>query len=178
VVSLASANATALLLGLAGVLLNILWPLRRGRRAMLVLQALSGLCFASHYVMIGAFTGSLMNGMAALQALAAIPLGTRPGFRAVYLLTLPAIALGLALTWTGWASAWAALGMAGISLGRYQTRVLSFRLVLLAAVPCWIGHNLLVGSLPGLLSDTLVTVSSAVGLRRFLRERRTATATL
>ena len=167
-------NKTALLLGLAGVLLNILWPLRRGRRVMLLLQAASGLCFFSHYAMIGARTGSLMNGMAALQALAAIPLGTRPGFRTVYLLTLPAIAAGLALTWMGWPSVFAALGMAGISVGRYQTRVRPFRIILLAAIPFWVGHNLLVGSLPGLLSDSLVSISSIVGLRRHLRVGRSA----
>lgn len=170
----ATDDMTALLLGLAGVLLNILWPLRRGRRVMLLIQALAGLCFAAHYAMIGARTGSLMNGLAALQALAAIPLGTRPGFRTVYLLTLPAIALGLALTWMGWPSACAALGMAGISLGRYQTRVLPFRVILLATIPCWVGHNILVGSLPGLLSDTLVTISSIVGLRRYWKELRPA----
>jgi hypothetical protein len=163
---------TAMLLGLAGVLLNILWPLRRGRRVMLLLQGASGLCFLSHYALIGALTGSTMNGLAALQALAAIPLGTRPGFRTVYLLTLPAIAIGLALTWMGWPSAFAALGMAGISLGRYQTKVLPFRLILLLTIPFWVGHNLLVGSLPGLLSDTLVSVSSVVGLRRHWKESR------
>ncbi|MDP2360093.1 MAG: YgjV family protein [bacterium] len=163
------ASTTALLLGLAGVLLNILWPLLGRRGVMLLVQAVAGLCFLAHYALIGAFTGSLMNALAALQALAAIPLGTRPGFRTVYLLTLPAIGLGLVFTWSGAASVYAALGMAGISLGRYQTKVLPFRIILLVTIPFWVGHNLLVGSLPGLLSDTLVSISSAVGLRRCWR---------
>lgn len=162
----------ALLLGLTGVALNLAWPLLRGRRLMLWVQAVSGLCFLLHYALIGALTGSLMNGLALLQALAAIPLGTRPGFRVAYLLTLPAIALGLALTWNGWPSVFASLGMAGISLGRYQTRILPFRVILLLTIPFWTGHNLLVHSLPGLLSDALVSASSLVGLWILLRERR------
>ncbi|MFA7332051.1 MAG: YgjV family protein [Candidatus Delongbacteria bacterium] len=174
--NLADTPPIAMLLGLTGVALNLLWPLLRGRRKMLVLQALSGLCFLLHYALIEAWTGSLMNGLATLQALAAIPLGTRPGFRVAYLLTLPAIALGLALTWMGWPSVFASLGMAGISLGRYQTRVLPFRLILLLTIPFWTGHNLLVGSLPGLLSDALVSVSSLVGLWILVRERRAAAA--
>lgn len=159
--------------------LNVTWPQLRGRRAMLLIQAVSGLCFVLHYALIGAHTGSLMNLLALLQALAAIPLGEKPGFRVVYLLTLPAIALGLALTWNGWPSVFASLGMAGIAVGRYQTRVLPFRIILVSTVPFWTGHNLLVGSLPGLLSDTLVTVSSLVGLRRhLLRERRAESSAL
>lgn len=139
---------------------------------MLLIQAVSGLCFVLHYALIGAFTGSLMNVLAMLQALAAIPLGEKPGFRVVYLLTLPAIALGLGLTWNGWPSVFASLGMAGIAVGRYQTRVLPFRVILVSTVPLWTGHNLLVGSLPGLLSDALVTASSLLGLwRHLLRER-------
>lgn len=162
----------ALALGLSGVALNVLWPQMKGRGAMLVVQAVSGLCFLSHYALIGATTGSIMNLLATLQALAAIPLGTRPGFRVIYLLTLPAIALGLALSWTGWPSVMAALGMAGISVGRYQLRVLRFRTILMVTIPFWVAHNLLVGSLPGLLSDTLVTLSSGVGLWRVMREMR------
>lgn len=162
----------ALSLGLSGVALNVLWPQMKSRGGMLVVQAISGLCFLSHYALIGALTGSLMNLLATLQALAAIPLGTRPGFRVIYLLTLPAIALGLALSWTGLPSVMAALGMAGISLGRYQLRVLRFRTILMVTIPFWVAHNLLVGSLPGLMSDTLVTLSSGVGLWRVLRDQK------
>jgi len=156
------------------VALNVAWPQLRARRPMLLIQAVSGLCFVLHYALIGAFTGSLMNALAMLQALAAIPLGEKPGFRVVYLLTLPAIALGLAFTWNGWPSVFASLGMAGIAVGRYQTRVLPFRIILVSTVPFWTGHNLLVGSLPGLLSDALVTVSSLLGLWRHLRHERAA----
>lgn len=165
-------TSLALALGLSGVALNVLWPQLKGRTAMLAVQAVSGICFLAHYALIGATTGSLMNLLATLQALAAIPLGTRPGFRVVYLLTLPAIALALTFSWTGWPSVMAALGMAGIAVGRYQLKVLPFRIILMVTIPFWVGHNLLVGSLPGLLSDTLVTASSGVGLLRVMREAR------
>jgi hypothetical protein len=162
-------DPSALALGLAGIALNVTWPLLRGRAAMLGTQALAGLFFLAHYALIGAWTGGIVNGLAALQALAAIPLGRRPGFRIVYLLTIPLIAGVLALSWQGLSSLFAALGMAGISLGRYQTRVLPFRVILVATVPFWTVHNLLVGSLPGLLSDVLVTASSLYALQRLFR---------
>lgn len=58
-------------------------------------------------------------------------------------------------TWRGPASAFAALASALSSLGRYQQQVLRFRGLILASVPCWMAHNLLVGSLPGLTADIL-----------------------
>lgn len=162
-------GAPATLMGLGGVALNCVWPLLHGRRAMLAVQALSGSCFVIHYALLGAPTGSLMNALAVLQALVAIPLGDRPGFRRLYLLTLPLVALGLGLSWRGLPSVAAALAMAITSVGRYQTRVLPFRWILLASIPCWVTHNLLVGSLPGLLSDLLVSTASAIGLWRLQR---------
>ncbi|MCA9787436.1 MAG: YgjV family protein, partial [Candidatus Cloacimonetes bacterium] len=106
--------------------------------------------------------------------LAAIPLGLRPGFRMAYLLTLPLIATALLLSWQGWPSIFAALAMAGLSLGRYQVNVLVFRIILLATIPCWVAHNLLVGSLPGLFSDALVSTASIIGLWQHRRRRQNA----
>jgi hypothetical protein len=143
------------LVGIAGVMANSAWPLLRKRRSML--QAQAGVCalFLVHYAGIGALTGGLMTLLAGAQALAAIPLGTRPGFRSIYLLTLPLIAAAVIATWQGPASACAALALTLSSLGRYQQHVLRFRGLILASVPCWMAHNWMVGSLPGLTADVL-----------------------
>ena len=169
-------TSPATLLGFAGIALNFLWPLLQGRRSMLAVQVLSGSCFVGHYALLGAATGSVMNLLAVIQALVAIPLGQRPGFRHLYLLTLPFIAVGVVLSWMGWPSLWAALAMTGTSIGRYQTRVLYFRLILLASIPCWTAHNWLVGSVPGLLSDLLVSTAGVIGLWRMHRLSRSVTA--
>ena len=145
----------AALAGVAGVLANAAWPLLRERRSML--QAQAGVCalFLVHYAGIGALTGGVMALLAGAQALTAIPLGSRPGFRSVYLLTLPLIAAAVVATWQGPASACAALALGLSSLGRYQQHVLRFRGLILASVPCWMAHNWMVGSLPGLTADVL-----------------------
>lgn len=147
------------LLGFAGVSMNVLWPFLRTRSAMLVAQAVGAGLFGLHYALVGAWTGALMTGLAGAQALLAIPLGTRPGFRKVYIGMLPVIAAGLVLTWHGPASAFAAVAMAIVSLGRYQVDVLWFRGLLIACVPMWVGHNLIVGSIPGLTSDVMTVAS-------------------
>ena len=100
------------LLGACGILGNFAWPLFRRRESMLAAQATACAFFTAHFLLIGANTGAVMTTFAGVQAILAIPLGTRPGFRAVYLLTLPITAAGLALTWHGLPSLFAALGLA------------------------------------------------------------------
>lgn len=151
---------------MVGMIGGATWPLFKGRTGMLLAQISTASCFAVHYALMGAWTGSLMNTLGVLQALAAIPLGTRPSFRRIYLLTLPVIAGGVVVTWHGPPSAFAALGLALISLGRYQTRLLRFRLFLLAAMPCWFGHNILVGSIPGMIADSFGAANNLYMLAR------------
>ncbi|WP_148219313.1 YgjV family protein [Azospirillum sp. B510] len=145
--------SVAQLFGFCGTLGGMLWPFFRSRTGMLLVQLVPCLCFALHFAMVGAPTGAALNGLAALQVAAALALGSRPGFRIVYLAILPVIALAMALTWTGVPSAFAAAGTALISIARYQTEVTRFRGTMLVALPCWFLHNCLVGSLPAMVSD-------------------------
>jgi hypothetical protein len=143
------------MIGFAGVAANTVWPLFRSRTTMLLAQAGGAAAFGVHYFLLEAHTAALLLLVAGLQAVAAIPLGTRSGFRLVYLATIPAIAAIMAFSWQGPASLFASLGLATISLGRYQTRIIPFRALLVACVPFWIVHNFLVWSVPGLVSDAL-----------------------
>lgn len=161
-------------IGLAGTACGMSWPLFRSRIGMLLAQLATNLFFALHYALLGAETGCAMNLLAAAQVVAAVPLGTRPGFRLVYLAVLPFIAAGVALTWSGVPSVFAALGFAFISLSRYQIEVRPFRLAMAVALPCWFAHNLLVGSLPGMLSDV---VGMTLNLMMLARLRRPAAGT-
>lgn len=159
--------SVAQLLGFCGTLGGMLWPFFRSRTAMLLVQLVPCLCFALHFAMVGAPTAAALNGLAALQVVAALAVGDgRPAFRIVYLLILPVIAAVMAVTWTGLPSAFAAAGMALISLARYQTQVARFRGTMLVALPCWFVHNSLVGSVPGMISDVTGIVVNAWMLLR------------
>ena len=147
------------LLGAGGVLCNFAWPLFRSRRGMLAAQATACAFFTAHFALIGATTGATMTTLAGLQALAAVPLGTRRGFRVVYIAILPVIATAMLASWHGLPSFFAALGLSLTSVGRYQLDVTRFRTLILASIPAWSFHNVLVGSVPGLCSDALTLAS-------------------
>ncbi|WP_448205707.1 YgjV family protein [Azospirillum sp. sgz302134] len=152
--------------GLAGTAAGMSWPLFRSRTGILLAQLLTCGAFAAHYALVGAVTGSVMNALATAQVLAAIPLGSRPGFRSVYLALLPVIAVAAVSTWNGLPSLFAALGFGFISLGRYQVALVPLRLFMALALPCWFVHNAMVWSVPGMISDVVGMSLNAVMLAR------------
>lgn len=158
-------------LGVAAAACGMSWALFPSRIGMLATQACCGAFFACHFLAIGADTAAVMNGLAAAQAAAAIPLGEQPRFRLAYLALLPVIAIGVWLTWAGGPSLAAAAGTALVSLARYQVDVRRFRLFMALALPCWFIHNLWVFSIPGMLSDVTGMTINALMLRRDWRAR-------
>ena len=157
-------------MGAGGIACNFAWPLFRSREGMLATQATACAFFTAHFALIGAMTGATMTTLAGMQAMAAIPLGSRPGFRVVYLATLPLIAAAMMASWHGLPSFFAALGLALTSVGRYQLDVTRFRTLILTSIPAWSAHNVLVGSVPGLCSDAL-TLASGIWMLANASER-------
>ncbi len=152
--------------GLMGMACLIAWPLFATRTRMLLAQIGIGVGMGIHFFLLGAWTGALMNGLSALQTAAAIPLADRPGLRKLYLALVPVIGVAAALTWNGWPSLFAALGMTLLTVGRMQTDTRAMRILLLAAIPFWAAHDLMVGSVPGLAADALSLCTGLWSLRR------------
>lgn len=164
-----AANPEANAIGAVAAALGIVWPLFKTRKGMLWAQAAIHVCMGSHFYLLGALSGSLMNVIGLGQVLAAIPLGKRPGFKKIYIAYLPLITIGAIYTWQGPVSLLAAAGLATLSLARYQTDVMKFRVFTLAAIACWGAYDIMVMSIPGMMLDVLSLISSLVMIRR---ERR------
>lgn len=146
--------------GYLGVLGCAIWPLFRKRSSMLCMQAVGDFFFAAHYYFLEAGTAALMNLLGGIQAMLAIPLGESPKFKWLYIGTLPVIAFMALMTWQPPASIFSSLGFAIVSIGRYQLDTTKFRFYLLLALACWIIHNIIVGSIPGLIADSCILATS------------------
>lgn len=167
-----AANPEANAIGAVAALLGGFWPLFKTRIGMLWAHAAIHVGMSMHFFLLGALSGSLMNALGLGQVLAAIPLGTRPGFKKIYIAYLPIIALGAAYTWNGPESLFAAGGLAMLSLARFQTDVMRFRVLILGAIASWTAYDLLVMSIPALTLDALSLVISLVMIRREYRLAR------
>jgi hypothetical protein len=173
--SVMAENPAAAGAGLFAMLCLAAWPLFRARSTMLLIYIGSNLGFAVHYALLDHWTAVVMSGLMGAQTLVAMALVRRPGFRWAYYAFMPFLAAGALMTWQGLPSLLSATATTLSTLGRMQRRETLLRVLLLASTPFWAAHDLLVGSLPGLLADLL---SMATGATMLLRESPEIRATL
>uniref|UniRef100_UPI001661616B YgjV family protein n=1 Tax=Azospirillum tabaci TaxID=2752310 RepID=UPI001661616B len=126
----------------------------------------SAAAFALHYLLIGASTGAAMAGLSVLQVATAWP-DDRPRWcRALYVATVPLLAVLAASTWAGWPSACAAAGLILGTAARWCRSALVLRALFLLACACWIAHDLLINSTFGLAADLLCMAGLVYGALR------------
>ena len=160
------------LFGAAGVALGCSWAMFSRRSAILACQSGGALAFAVYLMMIGSETGSLLCLVSLVQSLAAALLDQRVRtLGVVYVVTSLVVVAATWLTWSGLASGFAALGFAFATAGRLQRDPQAMRAVFFGSSTAWLGHNLLMLSAFGLVSDTLTLSSLALGLWRHRASR-------
>lgn len=145
---------------------SVTWPLLRRRRAILTVQVAGSLLFALHYLLLGATTGAAMCIMGAVQGIALVVLIGRRKRIGVVVGSMVVAALVTATTWNGLPSLLSQAGQTMGAIGRLQLDPQRLRLWFLASVVFWCSHNLMVGSVFGLASDTLALSSLLLGLWR------------
>ena len=159
-------NPVAATAGLIGMVCFTTWPLFRARWTMLIAYIGNNLGFFVHYALLGEWTAAAMNGVMSVQTVVAIMLVRQPRLRWVYHALMPVLALASMVTWQGLPSFLSAAATTLSTMGRLQTNDTVLRVLLLAATPLWAIHDLIVGSLPGLIADLL---SMATGTTMLLR---------
>ena len=158
--------------GFAGVVANLTWPLMRSRSALLAWQVVACALMLIHFELIAAHSGALIMFVAGAQTALAIPLGRSSRFKLIYLGSLaltPAICF---LSWQGPESVFSSLALAIVCVANFQLNQLHQRALLITAIFAWVAHNVMVGSVPGLVSNTLAfCVSAAMLLRIYYTQK-------
>jgi hypothetical protein len=148
-------NPLAAGIGLAAMLCLAAWPLFRARATMLIVYIGNNLGFAVHYALLDQWTAVAMNGLMAMQTIVAIWLIRWPRLRLAYYALMPVVAGASIATWQGSPSFLSAAATTLSTIGRMQRNETFLRALLLASAPFWAAHDLIVGSLPGLVADLL-----------------------
>lgn len=152
--------------GILGVIANVLWPLIRRRRFLLLGQVSACIFMFAHFWLLGAHTGAAVMATAGLQAALAIPLETHPKFRSVYLVSLLLTPLVSWFTWHGLPSFLSIFALVFFCMGNLQVNTKHLRILLFCCLLCWVGHNLIISSYPALVSNFLALCTSLYGLAR------------
>jgi hypothetical protein len=158
----------AILAAVQGTICLIAWPLFPNRRSMLWCQFGIAAGFTLHYALTGIQTAALLNGLSGLQVLASLAWGESRRSRWIVWGSIPAIGLACALTWSGLPSILSTAGMMLVALGRTQNDPARLRGFVVAGIPFWLSHDLLVGS-PLFIADA---ISGAIGLWAIFRLRQ------
>ncbi len=155
--------------GVAGVAANITWPLMKQRRTLLAWQVLACALMGVHFGLLGARTGALVMLVAGSQAALAIPLGNSPRFKRIYLASLVLTPITCYLTWQGPQSVFSSLALALVCIANFQLNQVRQRALLITAIFAWVAHNIMVASIPGLISNALAFMVSAHMLRQTMK---------
>ena len=159
----------ATILGAIALAASCTWPMLRRRQAILMVQVAGSLLFALHYLLLGAPTAAAMCATGVVQGLSVILITRRPARIAVVGVTVAISLVATTLTWTGLPSLLSQGGQLAGALGRLQLDTQRLRLCFLGSVLFWCAHNITVGSVFGLASDTLALTGLLVGLWRHRR---------
>ena len=155
--------------GVFGVVANLTWPLMRNRSALLAWQVVACALMLVHFELLGAHTGALIMFVAGVQAALTIPLGRLPHFKFIYLGSLLLTPLVCFLSWQGAQSVFSSQALAIVCVANFQLNQVHQRALLITAIFAWAAHNVMVGSVPGLVSNVLAFCVSAVMLFRVYR---------
>jgi hypothetical protein len=171
-VQLVEDNPLAVAFGAMGLLCQLLWPVFRARKAMITAQFGVGADYGVQYALLGAWSGAGVAGLGATQTVLAYFAGERPWLRRAGFLFLPVVGVIGYVTWSGIASALALAAVTLIMIGRLQADTMRLRILLLAAAPCGIGYDIMVGALPALIGAIASAIIAAAMLVREIRSRR------
>jgi len=141
--------------GIAGMLANAIWPLATRRHYLLLGQVLAcGLMF-SHFFLLNAKTGALVMLIAGMQATLALPLEKHPRFKSIYLYSILLTPLLCWYTWGGWPSVLSSCALMIYCFANLHMDIVIMKRYLVLCILLWFAHNLLVESIPGLISNAL-----------------------
>jgi hypothetical protein len=147
--------------GVVGMLCFAAYPAFRRRALLLATYLGNNIGFAMHYALLGEWTAAAMNLGLGAQTVAALGLERRPGLRWAYYALIPVLLWATVMTWHGWSSLLAATATALSTLGRVQRREVALRVLMLSSAVFWGAHDVVVGSLPGLIADVSCMATGA-----------------
>lgn len=139
------------------------------RSIMLRLMLVAAALFSVHFLLLGAFTGAAMNGLNVLRSYVFERRNNKKWAKAwwwPFVFVAAVIVLGL-VTWGGYRSIFVIIAVSTQTAAFWMNNTRKIRLISLISPPCWFVYNIIVGSVPGMLTEVMILGSLLVGIYRF-----------
>ena len=150
----------------------------RTRKTLLTLKFVSNALWGTHYFMLGAYPGAIMNVInmgreTVFQCKTTKKWAQTPIWVAVFIVINVSSTV---LSWQGWQSALPAIGASIAVIGLWCASPLTIRLFSLPSTTCWLIYAAMSGTVSGIICNLIQLAAIFVGLYRDFGERKSAKA--
>ncbi|MBE7041598.1 MAG: YgjV family protein [Ruminococcaceae bacterium] len=163
----------AQLLGILGFLLSIISFQQNTQKRIVFVQFLANISFTIHFYLIGAYTGSILNGIAIVRSFVYCFKDKKWASSNIWIVifSLAFIVAGI-YTWEGPLSILptTAMVLSSVSFGIKNPKLV--RRIYFPCSPMWLIYNIVGGSIGGVLTECFAMVSIIIGMLRFDRKKK------
>ena len=148
----------------------------RTRKMLITLKFISNALWGTHYFMLGAYPGAIMNVInmgreTVFQCKTSKKWAQTPIWVVVFIVINVSSTL---LSWQGWQSALPAVGASIAVIGLWCASPLTIRLFSLPSTTCWLIYAAMSGTVSGIICNVIQLIAIFVGLYRDFSERKAA----
>jgi hypothetical protein len=161
-------NLLAQLIGFGGTALTIIAYQQNKRKNILLCTVISASLFTIHFILLGAYTGAIMNLLAGLRSLVFMN-NTKKWARskawvAVFMIVYTVACIA---TWDKWYSVLPLIAMLLTTISNWMQSEKKIRFLTFPNSPCWLVYNILNGSVAGIITEIFVMSSLIIAIIRF-----------
>lgn len=168
-------ETVAQIVGLVAFVCAIMSFQQRTHRYILALQLSADILFTIHFCLLGAYTGAVLNGIAALRASIFVNKGKKWADNIIWFIVfcLLSIVAG-AFTWDGIVSILPILGMICTTIAYWIKTPKYVRMAAFPSSPLWLVYNVINKSYGGVITEVISMISIIVAMIRldFRKEKK------
>ncbi len=137
------------------------------QKKIVLIQIISCTLFAVHFLMLNAYTGALMNLIAAVRSVVFVNKDKKWGRSSWWIVFFSIVCVvAVGFTWEGALSLMPMAGMVLTSVAWGIENASLVRLISLPSSPLWIVYNIICGSTAGVLTEMFVMISIITAIIR------------
>ena len=161
-------NLLAQIIGFGGTALTIIAYQQNKRKKILLCTVISAALFAIHYIILGAYTGAIMNILAASRSLVFMNNTKKWAKSKIWVAVFMVIyTVACIATWDKWYSVLPLIAMLLTTVSNWFQSEKKIRFLTFPSSPCWLVYNILNASYAGIITEIFVMSSLIIAIIRF-----------
>lgn len=158
----------AQIIGFGGTALTIVAYQQSKRKNILLCTVISAALFTVHFILLGAYTGAVMNFFAGLRSLVFMN-NTKPWAKSKIWVGVFMVIYTVAciVTWEKWYSVLPLIAMLLTTVSNWLQSERKIRFLTFPNSPCWLVYNILNNSVAGIITEIFVMSSLIIAIIRY-----------